>query len=191
MMKKIIIILLLEYSIAFGQGISIGYDLLGKHKATNIKFDDYYLDDLISDVNVGISFRLTTVPDLTKTTNFGAGIEYHSDRSSYDFDGNFSFSSFWFTVYQTLDQHLYGFAQLGYGTFNADETYQGEDAAVLIGGMYHGIGLGYELSYKLNIEGVYCTNKGRYHNHNNIIGLGTSTYDVRYERLNISFLAKF
>ena len=188
-MKKIIIILLLEYSIAFGQGISIGYNLLGKHKATNIKFDDYYLDDLISDVNVGISFRLTTVPDLTKTTNFGAGVEYDSDRSSYDFDGNFSFSSFWFTVYQTLDQHLYGFAQLGYGTFNADETYQGEDAAVLIGGMYHGIGLGYELSYKLNIEVVYCTNKGRYHNYIN--WLGTSTYDVRYERLNISFLAKF
>jgi|GEM_PF-2003333 hypothetical protein len=28
--KKIIIILLLEYFFAFGQGISIGYDLLGK-----------------------------------------------------------------------------------------------------------------------------------------------------------------
>jgi len=158
-MKKIIIItLLLEYVCPFDSGISVCIDLLGKHKAANIKLDDYDLGDLNSDVNVGISLRLTSIPNLTKTTSFGMGVEYQTGRDTDDFNGDFSFNSFWFTVYQIFDQQLYGLAQLGYGTFKADNAYQGDGSAALLGGPYYGIGLGYVLNEKLNIEGVYCTN---------------------------------
>ena len=169
-------------------GISVGFDWLGNHKATDMMLDNYNLGNLNSDVKSGLSLRMTTIPDLTQELSFGVGVEYQIGRETEDFDGDFYFQSFWGAVYSTLDKKLYGIGHLGYGSFKADKTYKGDGITILKGGLYYGIGLGMVYDETINIEGVYCTNFGSYDTY--VLWEGDFIYDVEYKRLNISIVYK-
>jgi len=187
----IALLLVLQTSTIFGNGIKVGFDTIGKHKATDIELDDYNLGNMNNDAENGFSIAFQSMPNFNEKISFGFGVEYMIGRSTEDFEGDFNFENLFLIIYQTIstEEPIFFSGRIGYGLFEADDTYKGDGLTTLKGGLYYGYGGGYKIDEKLSIEAVYTHNFGKYDSY--ILFVGDSKYNLEYTRLNISLIYSY
>ena len=102
-MKRLITLLIVfQLSTLLGNGLKVGFDTIGKHKATDMELDDYSLGNMNNDAENGFSIAFQSMPNFNEKLSFGFGVEYMIGRSTEDFEGDFYFENLFLIIYQTI-----------------------------------------------------------------------------------------
>ena len=76
-MKRLITLLIVfQLSTLLGNGLKVGFDTIGKHKATDMELDDYSLGNMNNDAENGFSIAFQSMPNFNEKLSFGFGVEY-------------------------------------------------------------------------------------------------------------------
>lgn len=165
-MKKmlvILVVLMLTFSVsALAEGYfnaRLGYDMSGTMdlettvKAINgNEVDESDSEDI--DVEGGVSLTVEYIDSYKDNLELGVGATYQLERSFEDGNGGFNFIPLYALAKYNVDQ-IYLLGHLGYNLVNFEDM---DDSIDLNGGIYYGVGGGYNLSENFAVELLYSVN---------------------------------
>lgn len=139
--------------------VKFGLDMAGKQEMTRVNFPG----SETFDVDPGLSLAVELEGHVSKTADFGFGVEFQSPRKLSDFEGDFQF----IPIYGLIKLHPklrgvtpYFIGQLGIALFGGDAQYTAPGGTTN-GGVHVGIGGGLVMSKQFQVELLVTSDTGK------------------------------